>query len=210
MLTIQQVGRAAYAEAKYPYLERWLAATVQLNPELLLPYHLGTVMLITDRQRSAEMDVLLATAERVHPDVWEFPMLRGMGAYFGQLNQAAAAQHFHRVDAFPGAPPYFGKLADRLDTQLASCGTLLNDLKSFASNSTFAREARGSANAILEECLKQELEQAVASFQMNEGRAPTIEDLLEKNYIQRRPSAPPGKCWVFSGTTASLQECQTP
>lgn len=209
MLTIQQVGREVYADAGFPHLERWLEDVVDLNPGLLLPYHLGTVMLIADRDRSLAMDGILERGEKVHPTVWEFPMLRGVGAYFGQLDQVSAASHFHRAAAFPEAPPYFGMLADRLDRNVSSCGTLLNDLKAVAQSSGFASQHQRNVTAVMTECIQRELEQAAASYRFNEGHAaPSVEALLEKGFIQRAPPSPEGQCWVLTGADAELRPCR--
>jgi hypothetical protein len=207
LATVQLVGQDAYIRAKYPGLERWLSFVFSLEPDARNAYYLGTVLLLADRERSAEMDRLLALAEDRNPGEWEFSMMRGSGAYFGRLDAATAAKHYANAASKPNAPAYLGLLAKRLERHVVDCPSLMTDLKAVASANDPGNMLTQQRSSVFRECVRRQLEQAAAGYRMNNERAPTIDDLVEKGYLAAPPPHPRGECWHFAGPRAVLEPC---
>jgi hypothetical protein len=207
LTTVQLVGQDAYIRAKYPGLERWLSFVFALEPNAKNAYYLGTVLLLADRERGAEMDRLLALAEREHPLEWEFSMMRGSSAYFGRLDAAAGAKHFAVAASKPNAPQYLGLLAKRLERHVVDCSSLMTDLKSMASANDPGNMLSQQRGSVFRECVRRQLEQAGAGYRLNNEQVPTVNDLVKKGYLAAPPPHPPGECWQFDGPRAVLKPC---
>jgi len=210
ILTTQQVGRAGYAESGFPHLEDWLDAVFLHSPHMSGAYTLGTVLLLTDRERAPRMDTLLTQAEARYPSNFEFPMLRGMSAYFGALDAQAAADHFQRAATKPGAPAYLAQFSKRLRSEVESCGVMLVNMKTLAKETKQQALMSGQLEGVYLRCIERELEQAAVGFRLNKGHSPSVDELLAEGYLKEPPPAPPGKCWVLVNANAVLQPCSTP
>lgn len=205
---LQLIGDSRFQAEGMPYLDEWLDVTTQLEPRMANAYYLGTVLLLTDRQRSSKMDELLARAEALYPTEFRFPMMRGMAAYFGRFDNAAAASHFDRAANHPLAPAFLAGLAEKARTHAATCGELLAETKSLSQEGLDAMGALESQRGrVFESCVKRTVEQAIASFRSNTNRVPTLEDLVRDGYLRELPPAPRGRCWVIEGPQALLREC---
>lgn len=210
ILATQQVSRAGYAEAGFPNLEDWLETVFRHNPYLSDGYTLGTVLLLTDRERAPRMDRLLERAEARYPTNYEFPMLRGISSYFGALDAGAAAGHFERAATREGAPTYLTQFAQRLRREVASCGVMVVNMKSLAEQTNQRALMTGQLEGVYLRCIEREIEQAATSFRLNRGRNPTLDELRVEGYLKQVPPAPPGKCWVLINIDAFVQPCQAP
>lgn len=207
ILTTQQAGRDAYGRAGYPHLELWLETVFLHNPQLTDAYTLGTVLLLTDRDRAATMDRLLAQAETRYPTNYEYPMLRGMSAYFGQLDAVAAAAHFERAATMRQAPLYLKQFAERLRRDTTDCGVMVVNMRAMADISEQRISMTGQIEGVYLRCLERELKQAATSFKLNKNRIGTIADLIDAGYLKAVPPAPPGKCWEIQGNGVVLIPC---
>jgi len=208
MITTQKIGSDRFARANFPVLEEWLEAVFALNPYLRDAYLLGTVVLLVDSERAPRMQRLLARAEERFPTDFQFPMLLGISAYFGELDAARAATHFQRAATKPLAPPFLSQFGERLSRDTADCGALLVNLRTLAASSTVGDAYKKAAGPVLERCLKRELEQAAAAFKLRNGRVPEgLDELRAAGYVRATPPAPPGKCWVVINVNAYLQDC---
>jgi len=208
ILTTQQAGRDMYMRAGYPHLELWLETVFRHNPQLTDAYSLGTALLLTDRARAPTMERLLGQAEERYPSSYEYPMLRGMSAYFGTLDAVAAAAHFARAAEKPQAPPYLKAFADRLRRDADDCGVMVVNMKAMAELSA-QREALGNQiEGVYLRCLERELKQAAASFRLNNNRIATIRELIDAGYLKGAPPAPPGQCWEVQGNSVVLIPCE--
>ncbi len=191
-----------------PFLDDWLDVTTQLEPRMANAYYLGTVLLLTDRERSAKMDEVLARAESLYPNEFRFPMMRGMAAYFGRFDNAAAAMHFERAAMRPVAPTFLAGLAEKARTHATTCSELLAETKSVSQQGLDPMGALESQRArVFESCVQRTLEQAIASYRLNLQRVPTLEELLRDGYLQEPPPAPRGRCWIIEGPNAFLRQC---
>jgi hypothetical protein len=208
IVTSQLIGSDVYARAGYPQLERWLEQTFALNPYLRDGYILGTVTLLVDKDRAESMRRLLAQGEQRFPDDFQFPMLQGIAAYFGQLDAQGAATDFERAATRRNAPPFLSAFGRRLREQSATCGTLLLNLRSLSREDRLG-DLMKSAFDVYATCVKRELEQAAAAFKLREGRVPDgLGELLRAGLVQRAPEAPPGMCWSVINVNAYVHPCQ--
>ena len=207
ILTTQQAGRELYAQQGYPYLEVWLETVFRHNPQLTDAYTLGTVLLLTDRDRAPTMERLLSQAATRYPDNHEYPMLQGMSAYFGQLDAARAAEYFDRAAAIASAPPYLKLFADRLHRDANDCGVMVVNMKAMADVSTQVSAMKFRIEGVYLRCLERELKQAAASYRLNNNKTATIKDLIDAGYLKGPPPAPPGQCWEVQGASVVLVPC---
>ncbi len=210
ILTTQQVGRPGYAEAGFPNLEDWLESVFRHNPFLSDGYMLGTVLLLTDRVRAPRMDALLEQAESRYSSSYEFPMLRGISAYFGALDASAAASHFERASKKEGAPGYLEQFGKRLRNEVDTCGVMVVNMKALASQTNDQALIGSQIEGVYLRCIEREIEQAAVGFRLNKGRAPSLDDLIAEGYLKGVPPAPPGKCWVLINIDAFAQPCSAP
>jgi hypothetical protein len=206
----QLIGSGAYTAKRYPGLEAWLEEVFAHNPRLLHAYFLGSVLLLTDRDRSQAMDRILARAEAEFPDNWEVPFYRGIGAYFGRFDNLAAANHFERASRGAGAPAYLPRFVQRLRTDARDCADVMRSILVLGEGQAadLASQLGREAGGVYVRCVVDQVERAAAAFKLNEEAPPTLDLLVARGYLRAVPEAPPGRCWVMSASGAvTLEPC---
>lgn len=101
------------AERAYALVERVTALDPQFEPA----YHYGALIIGVRALRPDLADRLLARAERIFPENWNFPFYRGFLRLYHMDNLHTAAGHMARAASLPGSPPFLSALARRLREQ---------------------------------------------------------------------------------------------
>lgn len=205
LAVVQRVGSQRFAERGYPDLEDWLDVTTTLSPRFEMAYFVGASFLAADSKRSGALDRLLARGGAALPASYYLPMAQGFVHYFGRYDPHLAAVHFRRAAGFPDAPPFLGPLAARLDGVADSCrelSSLLRDVQ-FETNQLFAGQR---PREILVSCIERAIERAAASWRLQHGTDPTLDDLVTAGLLEQLV-APPGECWHLNYGVATLEPC---
>ncbi|MDP2342878.1 MAG: hypothetical protein Q8O67_18125 [Deltaproteobacteria bacterium] len=210
MRTVQVIGDPHFERDGKPHLIKWLEGVTTLDPSLHAPYFLGAVLLVARKDDSIRLDAMLAKAETLAPDDFEFPQLRGFVAYFSGLDPAAAAAHYERAAAMPGAPAYLAPFAQRLRKQGLSCRAVSENLRDLGRRDAGVRRwLTGDDDALLRSCIKEQLSRAAAQHRLlGLGPAPTVEDLIARGLLPEAPPAPPGECWLMVNGVYLLGQCE--
>jgi hypothetical protein len=210
--TVQFIGAPYSERLQYKGLEQWIERITMLAPTFALPYLTGGILLATSPGRADAADALVARAEEQMPNNLEFPQTRGFIAYFGKLDPARAAQHYRRAASLPRAPPYFAKLADRLERESTTCSAMranLNDVIR-ASSPQEAERMKQEGARIMINCSRAQLNLAAVSFHLDNPTgeyAKSVDELLETGRLAEPPYTPPGQCWVLERDRAKLKDC---
>lgn len=116
---VQYFGRRVnVAGARFDSLPPLLAATTQLDPQLLPAYELGSIFLAQDAPRGAgrpdEAVALLERGIRENPGEWHLYYTLGFVHYFNRRDYTAAQNAFEQGSRLPGAHPWLKQLAARM------------------------------------------------------------------------------------------------
>lgn len=209
--TVQTIGSSSAQARGYPHLEGWIDLTTSLDSRFDLPYYLGAILIATDDARASTVDALLARGEQALPDQFELTMYRGFVAHFGQVDPLRAAPFYRAAARKPRAPPFLNQLADRLEREDGSCERVLGELRQVSSAMQGAQgQAMDSTKArVFWNCTKLQIERRAAAWRVkNDGKAPTVDDLVKAGLFDEAPASPSGQCWSLDGLQhANLGPC---
>ena len=191
---VQTLGSRVAERAGFPTVTSQVDIVTTLDPALDLAYHFGAIIVLTDPEQAQRLAPILARAQAAFPNDPQFPQMKGFLEHFGRLDFLAAALHYRESLAL-GGPAYLGPLADRLSTAALQCRQVRDD---FAASVRTAGAEEGvlllaKAAQVLHHCEETRLEAAVAQFNMNQGRIPTLQELVDGGL--EKPMQPPGQCW---------------
>jgi hypothetical protein len=209
MRTIQVIGDADFDAVLKPQLIVWLEGVNSLDPTLRAPYFLGAVLLIGRRDDGERLDVMLERAEKLAPDDYELPQLRGFIAYFSGLDTDKAAAHYERAASVKGAPGFVAAFAARLRKQGLSCRALHQNLSDIGrADASVRRWLTGDDDTVLRNCITEELRRAAGQYRLlGLGPSPTVDDLIAKGLLAEAPPSPAGECWLLKDGRYVLGPC---
>lgn len=210
MRTVQIIGDPRFERDGRPQLIDWLEGVNALDPTLHAPYFLGAVLLIGRREDGVRLDRMLARAEDLAPNDYEYAQLRGFIAYFSGLDSQLAAEYYERASKVPGAPPYLASFAARLRKQGLTCRALSQNLRDVGGSDAGLRRWMASGDdAVLRNCIIEELKRAASAYRLQGlGGEPSVADLIAKGLLSEVPPAPPGECWRLKDSHYVLDSCE--
>jgi hypothetical protein len=196
---VQMTGDARYIASRYPDLEDWMSLIVELHPRLFGPFYFGVTLLLGDPTRRDKVDELLAIAETRAPEEFEFPLERGVIAYFGRFDAARAAEHLERASTKRNAPEFVGQLGKTLRERGVTCAAMAEDAASVSQGGAALGDRRLA-------CAKHRIEAASAAARLNEDPDDSIAALVERGHLPR-DALLPGVCWELTAGTATARRC---
>jgi hypothetical protein len=194
------MGDARFLAQGAPDLERWVRATMELSPDFQVPPLFGALTLFSvGRFEAADRVLGQAAGGR-----FEVPYYRAVIAYFGRNDREAAVVHLREAAALPGAPDFLSRWADRLEHQTQTCSEKLTALRGLQRGDALLGSV--DLGVLATDCFKEELERVAASWRLQRGVSPTLDELVQAGAVAMPPS-PPGHCWSLQGASAVLQPC---
>ena len=206
----QYLGSPYTVHSDYRNFEDWLFQVIDLDPSEELTYMTGGIILSSFPGRADAADRLFAMGEQNLGTNWEFAVWRGFVAYFGKLDNAAAAGHFARA-AKLGAPPAIAARAKTLQQQERDCAKILQQLTSTRralQRHTSVDSAAGAEVRVLLHCYESHLNQLLQGRRV--AKMPPLQSLaglVDEGRIDRLPALPPGRCWFLRGGKAHAEPC---
>lgn len=197
---VQRMGDARFLAQGAPDLERWLETTTELSPDFEIPPLFGALTLFSVG-RSEAADQVLAKAPGGR---FEVPYYRAVIAYFGRNDREAAVTHLREAAALPRAPEFLSRWADRLKHQTQTCSEKFGVLRGLQRGDALLGSV--DLGVLATQCWKEELERVAASWRLQRGVSPTVDELVAAGAVPMPPS-PPGQCWSLQGASAVLQPC---
>jgi hypothetical protein len=198
--TVQRMGDARFLARGAPDLERWLQTVTELSPDFEVPPLFGALTLFSVGRAEAA-DAVLARAPK---ERFEAPYYRAVIAYFGRNDRLLAVKHLREAALLPGAPVFLGRWADRLERETEACSEKIGLLQGLQSRDALLGAV--DLGALATECFKEEIERVAASWRLQRGFSPTLDELVQAGAVAMPPS-PPGQCWSLHGASAVLQPC---
>lgn len=198
---LQYYGEEANRQFHYRDLHRYIELVIDLDPRLLVAYHLGgtAVPYNTGRWQWKNVEPAKRIIQRgleKWPEDWT--MWRQLGFLQGIVGDdfAAAAESFQRAAALPGSPPWFPALVTRL---FATAGELdraeayTMTILEHAEDPTLAQTMERRALELVIERHLQALDSAVQGYRVMTGEAPkTLDELVSFGLIVALPEDPLG------------------
>lgn len=196
--TFERTASPRVSELEFDWINDSLTAATDLDPYFLDPYYLANSTLAWEGNRVKQANVLLEKGMDFRQWDWLLPFFAGFNYYYFLHDNANAAKLLEIAARRPGAVPLLATLAARLSfqaNQTESAVIFLEEMLRQATDDVSKREY-GQRLAALKDILA--LEQAVAEFQIKEGRAPTkLAELVTLGIIQELPQEPYGGTYSF-------------
>ncbi len=112
---VQELGhRKQLSDASWQRAEYRADVATDLDPAYFTAYHALSLALLAFSNRYDQAEALLQKGWTALPSRWEFPLNLGYSAYFLRGEPDLGADYLARGAVLPGAPPYLGALAGRM------------------------------------------------------------------------------------------------
>ncbi len=205
---VQTLGSRVAERAGFPTVANEVDVVTTLDPQFALAYHFGVIVVLTNPERADRLSTILERGRAAFPRDSDFPRMMGFLEHFGRLNFPAAAARYRESVAL-GGPAYLTPLANRLENAALQCSQLRDELANAAARAgSDERELLlARAGPVLSNCEKTRLESIVGQFKLNQGRIPTLDEVLEQGH--EPPIHLPGQCWTITPEgRARLEPCR--
>lgn len=199
---VQVSGNRRMTRDDYDRLSDLLSAVVRFDPDFLVPYLLGGIVLGESAEHADAAIRLLASGEQRFPAEWRFPFYTSYIRYFSLGDPVGGGLALLRAVSIPGSPEYFPLLASRMLAEGNRTGTALAFLREMTRTETHARR-----KDVLEERIRrvqvehdlQSLERAIAEYKSLTGAPPgELADLVRSGVLARIPEEPYGGTYLLA------------
>lgn len=199
---VQVSGNRIMARDDYDRLYDLLSTVVRFDPQFVIPYLLGGIVLGESPGHAGVAMDLLTQGARQFPTEWRIPFYAAYIHYFSLGNPEEGGMALLRAARIPGSPEYFPLLASRMLSEGHRPETALEFLQGMKERETDPRRTASLEERIRRVIVErdlQELESAIVDYTSKFGAPPRkLADLVQSGTLARIPEDPYGGRYLLT------------
>jgi len=191
--TFERKERPRVKEGEWDLINDLLEASTDLDPYFFDPYYFASANLTWEADRPKETILLLAKGSYYRDWDWTIPYYMGFTEFYFLKNNRRASEFLMEASKRQDAPPFLGTLAVRLAVKGERTKIAIDFIRDTLEKTKDLRTRKELETRLVALQRIFELEEAVSSFKLKQGKLPAhVKDLLDQGLIRQIPKDPFG------------------